>query len=124
MGNPLRHNSVARRTSKVVLVRSIVRTGIGLRALFHRSLLLTLSSWVVCSLAIAPTFGQGVNREYKLKAVYLYKFATYIEWPESTFDNANSPFVIGVLGPNPVGKDLQQIAKVKKVGDRKIEIRH
>ncbi len=108
----------------MVSVRSVVRTRIGLRALFCRSLLLILSAWVVCNVAIAPSYGQGVNREYKLKAVYLYKFATYIEWPENSFQDANSPFVIGILGPNPVGVDLQKIAKVKKIGSRKIEIHH
>jgi len=72
----------------------------------------------------APARGQDIDREYTLKAAYLYKFATYVEWPEGAFRDAASPFVIGILGPNPVGADLQKIAKVKKINGRKIEVRN
>lgn len=67
---------------------------------------------------------QDIDREYKLKAVYLYKFATYVQWPEKAFHDDASPFVIGILGPDPVGTDLRQIAKVKKIDGRKIEVRN
>jgi len=67
---------------------------------------------------------QVVNREYVLKAVYLYRFATYIRWPEETFANANSPFVIAVFGPDPFGDNLRTIAAAKEIDGRKIVIRH
>ena len=66
---------------------------------------------------------QGIDREYKFKAVYLYKFATYTRWPNRAFTNDNSPFVFGILGPDPVGADLQRIAAVKTIGQRKIVVR-
>ena len=72
----------------------------------------------------APARGQDFNREYKLKAVYLYKFATYVEWPAVSFQDVDSPFVIGILGPDPLGASLRQIAKVKKIGGRTIEIQN
>jgi len=71
----------------------------------------------------SPVDGQGIDREYKLKAAFLYKFATYFTWPESSFESAESPFVIGILGPNPVGRNLRRIAAVKKINGRKIVIR-
>lgn len=67
---------------------------------------------------------QVVNREYVLKAVYLYRFATYIRWPKGAFASANSPFVIAVFGPDPVGDNLRKIAAAKKIDGRKILIRH
>ena len=80
---------------------------------------------VVTSVGVAsPTYGQDIDREYKLKAAYLYKFATYIKWPKRSFRNATSPFVIGILGPDPVGSDLRKIARVKTIGGRKIEVRN
>jgi len=86
---------------------------------------------VVCLLAAAgigeapAARGQGtVNREYQLKAVFIYKAATYIRWPEGAFADAKSPLVIGILGPDPVGADLRRIAKVKKIDGRRIEIRN
>lgn len=72
----------------------------------------------------APARGEVIDREYKLKAAYLYKFATYVEWPKGAFRDAASPYVIGILGPDPVGADLRKIAKVKKIDGRKIEVRN
>lgn len=67
--------------------------------------------------------GQGIDREYKLKAAFLYKFATYFKWPDDCFEHDKSPFVIGILGPNPVGRDLRRIAEVKRIDGRPIVIR-
>jgi len=86
--------------------------------------LIVFSCAVGGSGAIAPARGQTIDRQYKLKAVYLYKFATYIKWPERAFHDDASPFVIGILGPDPVGADLRKIAKVKKIDGRKIEVRN
>jgi len=86
---------------------------------------LVVSSCAAAGLTTAsPAHGQDINREYKLKTVHLYKFATYIKWPEKAFRGAASPFVIGILGPDPVGADLRKIAKVKKIDGRKIEVRN
>lgn len=74
--------------------------------------------------AASSAHGQVIDREYKLKTAYLYKFATYVQWPEGAFRDAASPFVIGILGPDPVGADLQKIAKMKKIDGRKIEVRN
>jgi hypothetical protein len=64
-----------------------------------------------------------VNREYRIKVAYLYQFGRYVEWPAKAFANPNSPFVIGVLDQDPLLPDLEQIAKIKKIQDRPIQIR-
>lgn len=46
------------------------------------------------------------TREYAVKAAYLYKFMTLIEWPNE--DKIKS-FVIGVVGPGPFGPSLDDI---------------
>ena len=43
------------------------------------------------------------HNEYTLKAVYLYSFGRYIEWPKNAFDSASAPFVIGILGEDSFG---------------------
>jgi len=63
------------------------------------------------------------NREYRIKAAYLYQFGRYVEWPAKAFSDGNSPFVIGVLEQDPLVSDLEQIAKIKKIQDRPIQIR-
>jgi hypothetical protein len=72
----------------------------------------------------SPAAAQVVDREYTLKAVYLYKIASYVRWPEEVFAGPDSPFVIGVLGPDPLGPALREIAKTTEVGKRKVEIRN
>ena len=52
-----------------------------------------------------PAVG-GVNREYAIKAAYLYNFGRYVTWPDKMFPNDQSPVVIGVLGPDPFGLAL------------------
>jgi len=68
--------------------------------------------------------GQNINREFTLKSVYLYKFATYVTFPDKAFKNGDSPFVIGILGPDPLGNNLKAIAIIKKIGTRTIVIRN
>src|SRR5688572_11489563 len=38
------------------------------------------------------------TQEYDLKAVFLYQFAHFVEWPARTFPNQHTPITIGVLG--------------------------
>ena len=88
-------------------------------------------AWLIVFSCVAVVFGaashargEAFNNEYKLKAAYLYKFGTYIEWPEGVFRDDASPFVIGILGPDSVGAGLRKIAKVKTIDGRKIEVRN
>jgi len=71
-----------------------------------------------------PAFGQAISREYTLKAAFLYKFATYVRWPEKAFPGKDSPFVMCILGPDPVGSGLRRIAAVKQIDGRRIEVRN
>jgi hypothetical protein len=63
------------------------------------------------------------NREHRIKAAYLYQFGRYVEWPAKAFSSAKAPFVIGVLEQDPLVPYLEQIAGVKKIQDRPIQIR-
>jgi len=58
--------------------------------------------------AAAPT-------EYQIKAAFLFNFAKFVEWPPDAFPAPNSPLVIGVLGDNPFGEDLERTVKGKAI---------
>jgi hypothetical protein len=73
---------------------------------------------------VAAAQGDVINREYPLKALFLYNFGGYVEWPATTFHGPNQPFVIGVLGPAPLLDTLSDIAASKKIGERRIVIEH
>src|SRR3989304_5685533 len=64
-----------------------------------------------------------IDREYAIKAAFLYHFSTYVEWPPGTFEAAEAPFVIGVYQTDPFGTALQTVAASKKVAGRSIAIR-
>lgn len=73
------------------------------------------STWVVL-LALAgaagpAASGQNVSLEYKVKAVFLTRFAQFVEWPATAFADAKSPIVIGVLGEDPFGAALDEAIK-------------
>lgn len=45
--------------------------------------------------------------EYQLKAVFLFNFSQFTEWPTSSFPAHSSPLIIGVLGADPFGEALE-----------------
>ena len=64
----------------------------------------------------------GPSREYQIKAVFLFNFAQFVEWPANAFAGASSPIVIGVLGENPFGDYLDETVRGEKVENRPLEI--
>jgi hypothetical protein len=85
--------------------------------------LLLATSVVSRSPGAQPSEGV-INREYPLKAAYLYNFANFVEWPAAAFASADAPFVIGVMDPDPFGGVLDELAATKKVGTRRIVVLH
>ncbi len=79
------------------------------------------------SMPFGPVFGQysssEINREYAIKAAYLYQFSRYVEWPANSFASDTSPLIIGVLGADQFGGILEEIARTKKIDGHPIEIR-
>jgi hypothetical protein len=65
---------------------------------------------------------QVIDREYEIKAAYLYNFGLYVTWPQGAVPNDQDQFVIGVLGKDPFDANLDRLAAVKKVGGRKIVV--
>lgn len=77
----------------------------------------------VC-LSLLPLLGSRLAAqsagEYELKAAFLYKFASFVEWPDAP---SNGPLCIGVLGQDPFGRALDEIVKGKSYLGRSFEIR-
>src|SRR5688572_23028343 len=53
--------------------------------------------------------------EYQLKAVFLFNFAQFVEWPAQSFESANAPFVIAVVGEDPFGEYLDTAVRGETV---------
>jgi len=61
--------------------------------------------------------------EYQVKALFLYNFARYVEWPPQSFKAPNDPIVICILGQNPFGRALDQAVAGNSVAGRPFLIR-
>ncbi len=57
--------------------------------------------------------------EYRIKAAYLFNFAKFVEWPESSFSDSSEPIKIGILGTDPFLETLNQTVTGKTVKGRK-----
>jgi len=62
------------------------------------------------------------SREYSVKAVFLFNFAQFVEWPTTAFHEAETPLVIGVLGEDPFGAYLDETVRGEKVNNRPLVI--
>src|SRR5262245_54276953 len=71
----------------------------------------------------AATRAQANPQEYQLKAVFLFRFAQFAEWPEDTFMNDGTPLVIGVLGKDPFGTLLDDAVRNETVGTHPLSVR-
>jgi hypothetical protein len=63
-----------------------------------------------------------LRSKYETKAGYLLNFAEFIEWPAGTFSSAKSPIVLGVVGKDPFGPELDKL-KGKTANGRALEIK-
>jgi hypothetical protein len=61
--------------------------------------------------------------EYRIKAAYLRRFMLYVEWPESAFEKADSPLVLGIVGRDPFDHHLDEVFAKPLAGGRRVEVR-
>jgi hypothetical protein len=55
------------------------------------------------------------NLEYQVKAVFIFNFTQFVEWPANSFTKEGDPFVIGILGENPFGSYLEEVIAGEKL---------
>lgn len=60
--------------------------------------------------------------EYQVKAAFLFNFAQFVEWPQAAFARPDAPFVIGVLGKDPFGANLDELVRGETVNKRQLTI--
>ncbi len=91
--------------------------------LLGRSLVLIILAMAMCSHNFVNTQSpSGLNRDTnaKLKAVFLYNFANYVNWPSS---KKSGNFVIGVLGEYPsLISSCNQMVQSRKIGSQSIKV--
>jgi hypothetical protein len=81
--------------------------------------LATLISLLVSGLA---TSAAETSPEYQVKAVFLFNFAQFVEWPPQSYEDPAAPFVIGVLGTDPFGPALEGAVRGETLNGRSFVI--
>jgi hypothetical protein len=93
----------------------------------NRSLKNRFERWLVVS---ALLLSSGLNlsaqttpsREYQVKAVFLFNFAQFVDWPPRAFPEPQTPLVIAVLGDDPFGTYLDETVRGEKANDRPLVV--
>jgi hypothetical protein len=93
----------------------------------NRSLKNRFEHWLIFS---ALLFSSVLNlsaqtttsREYQVKAVFLFNFAQFVDWPPRVFPEPQTPLVIGVLGDDPFGTYLDETVRGEKANDRPLVV--
>ncbi len=75
--------------------------------------------------AAAPGRAQAppAPTEYQVKAIFLFNFSQFVDWPATAFADDRSPLVIGVLGSDPFGTTLDEIVRGETVNGRPLAVR-
>ena len=77
------------------------------------------------AILLTPGIGRGQSASpsaNQLKAAFVYHFAQFVEWPTGTFKDSHSPIIVGILGENPFGGELEKTLSGKRVNERLLEV--
>ena len=70
--------------------------------------------------AVVSISWKAFDTNAKIKAVFLYNFTKYIEWPK---EQRQGNFVFGIVGDSPLYTELSNMAKTKQAAGRAIEVK-
>jgi hypothetical protein len=88
---------------------------------------LVLLMLLCCALAAtAATFSPEAPDKASaasVKAAFLHKFASFVDWPAGTFARPDSPLRIGIVGDAQVWDELSQLARERARDGRPVEVK-
>jgi hypothetical protein len=89
----------------------------GVRALIRR--LVAIATLAAC----LPAAHAQAADEDAVKAVFLLRFAAFVEWPPGTFVLPTSPVTICVTGPSSMADRVSRAAEGQRISGRTIQVR-
>lgn len=72
-------------------------------------------------LFLLGTTGRAFSQMTKFKALFLYNFTQNVEWPSTI---SSDEFIIAVIGDKEMASELEELARVKKVGSKTMVVRY
>ena len=84
---------------------------------------LVLLALACADAGVSPSRARAeVPREYQIKALFLFNFAQFVQWPSAAFARANEPFRIGILGDDPFDGFLDETVRGEKINGNPLVI--
>ncbi len=77
---------------------------------------------LTAAITVAAAAEPAAPSEYQVKAVFLFNFTQFVEWPPGTFATPEAPFVIGILGSDPFGRQLDEVVRGETVNRRPLVV--
>lgn len=94
----------------------------------RRLLRASLAALLLAVMSLGPSFAAvaaapGPLTQSQVEAAFLYHFTKYVTWPPAAFAANDDPIVIGVLGDDALGRELEQaVAREKPVQGRPLRV--
>lgn len=84
--------------------------------------LLAASVGTIASLPVRaqPAAAQADALERRVKAVFVFKFASFVDWPAEQLEHPDAPIQIAVMGEEAVVRDIADAAGSRTVEGRRV----
>jgi hypothetical protein len=79
-------------------------------------------AWLALIPVSAAHSAEGPS-EYQVKAVFVFNFSRFVEWPPQTFKTPSQPFAICILGDDPFGAKLDEAVRGEEINQHPLMIR-
>jgi hypothetical protein len=74
-------------------------------------------------LALSCAAGAQQPLEHEVKAAFLFKFPSFVEWPRAALGEAPAPLVIGVAGADDAAAALEQMSAGRGAQGRPLQVK-
>jgi hypothetical protein len=93
----------------------------------HRLRLARVLALLLAVTLVLPAPGAGAvsapPTEHQVKAVFVFNFASFVEWPPGTFSSPTQPLVIGVLGNDELAAQLEEVVRGEQAAGHPMQLR-
>jgi hypothetical protein len=73
--------------------------------------------------ASSSAWADGGLVERQVKAAYLFKFASFVEWPEGSFASPGAQLTIGVAGNDALAEQLDYVVSGRSINGHSVAVR-
>jgi hypothetical protein len=95
------------------------------RRMYGRQALMygTLKGVLCLGVLVGGVQGAETATEYQVKAVFVFNFSRFVEWPPQAFTAPNQPFAICILGDDPFGERLDEAVRGEQINQHPLLVR-